>query len=118
MLAFTVAVVAGRGATEEVSAATGTIDALNVGACTTTNADEFEFGRLYSAEAARYQQEALEDLIEVESLYATYAHDPKTGAESPRAIIMDGDLITDQHHRQRPRPTGPGIDYFGGYQFR
>ena len=27
------------------------------------------------------------------SLYATYAHDPKTGAESPRAILMDGDLI-------------------------
>ena len=39
VLAFTVAVVAGSGVTNEVSAATGTIDALNVGACTTTNAD-------------------------------------------------------------------------------
>ena len=42
---------------------------------------------------AFYQQEELEDLIEVETLYATYAHDPKTGAESPRAIIEDGDLL-------------------------
>ena len=41
VLAFTVAVVAGSGVTNEVSAATGTIDALNVGACTTTNADAF-----------------------------------------------------------------------------
>ena len=40
VLAFTVAVVAGSGVTNEVSAATGTIDALNVGACTTTNADD------------------------------------------------------------------------------
>ena len=35
----------------------------------------------------------LGDLIEVDDLYATYAHDPKTGAESPRAIITDGDLL-------------------------
>ena len=43
VLAFAVAIVAGaRSASEEVSAATGTIDALNVGACTTTNADVFE----------------------------------------------------------------------------
>ena len=92
VLAFTVAVVAGRGATNEVSAATGTIDALNVGACTTTNADVFDLENCSQLDA-RYQQEALEDVIEVDSLYATYAHDPKTGAESPRAVIMDGDLI-------------------------
>ena len=92
VLAFTVAVVAGSGVTNEVSAATGTIDALNVGACTTTNADDFSLDNCTQKDAF-YQQEPLEDLIEVESLYATYAHDPKTGAESPRAIIMDGDLI-------------------------
>ncbi len=92
VLAFTVAVVAGRGATEEVSAATGTIDALNVGACTTTNADVFKLEDCSQLDA-RYHQEKLEDLIEVDSLYATYAHDPKTGAESPRAVIKDGDLI-------------------------
>ena len=42
---------------------------------------------------AFFAQEELEELIEVETLYATYAHDPKTGAESPRAIIEDGDLL-------------------------
>ena len=115
VLAFTVAVVAGSGVTNEVSAATGTIDALNVGACTTTNADVFEPRELFSAEGAFYQQEALEDVIEVESLYATYAHDPKTGAESPRAILTDGDLIRISITDKRPRPTGPGFDYVGGY---
>ena len=92
VLAFTVAVVAGSGVTKEVSAATGTIDALNVGACTTTNADDFSLDNCTQPKA-RYQQDPLEDLIEVDSLYATYAHDPKTGAESPRAIITDGDLL-------------------------
>ena len=49
VLAFTVAIVAGaRSATEEVSAATGTIDALNVGVCTTTNADVFSDRRLHT----------------------------------------------------------------------
>ena len=35
----------------------------------------------------------LEDLIEVDTLYATYAHDPSTAAEAPRAILTDGDLL-------------------------
>ena len=39
VLAFVVGVAVGtKGATDDVSAATGTIDALNVGTCTTTNA--------------------------------------------------------------------------------
>ena len=42
---------------------------------------------------AYYQQVPLDEMIEVDSLYATYAHDPKTGAENPRAILMDGDLL-------------------------
>ena len=32
-------------------------------------------------------------LIEVDTLYATYAHDPSTAAEAPRAILTDGDLL-------------------------
>ena len=100
VLAFTVAIVAGaRSATEEVSAATGTIDALNVGVCTTTNADVFglsDCGQLNAdgerEQKAFFQQGELDDLIEVESLYATYAHDPSTAAEAPRAILTDGDL--------------------------
>ena len=32
-------------------------------------------------------------MIEVDTLYATYAHDPSTAAEAPRAILTDGDLL-------------------------
>ena len=47
VLAFVVGVAVGtKGATDDVSAATGTIDALNVGVCATTNADVFELGQL------------------------------------------------------------------------
>ena len=105
VLAFAVAIVAGaRSASDDVSAATGTIDALNVGACTTTNADVFELANC-TQKTAFYQQTEIEDIIEVPSLYATYAHDPKTAAEAPRAIIQDGDLIrisvTDQDRDRR-----------------
>ena len=111
VLAFVVGVAVGtKGATDDVSAATGTIDALNVGVCATTNADVFDLedcGQLiksddpdYDAEnpdarvrTAFFQQGPLGDLIEVDTLYGTYAHDPITGAESPRAIIEDGDLL-------------------------
>lgn len=93
VLAFVVGVVVGtRGATDEVSAATGTIDALNVGACATNNADVFVLANC-TQKTAFYQQGELDDLIEVDTLYATYAHDPKTGAENPRAILKDSDLI-------------------------
>ena len=93
VLAFVVGVAVGtKGATDDVSAATGTIDALNVGVCATTNADVFSTDNC-SQPTAFYLQRELDDLIEVESLYATYAHDPITGAESPRAIIEDGDLL-------------------------
>ncbi len=105
VLAFAVAIVAGaRSASDEVSAATGTIDALNVGACTSTNADVFKLDNC-TQKMAFYQQAEIEDIIEVPSLYATYAHDPKTAAEAPRAIIQDGDLIrisvTDQDRDRR-----------------
>ena len=93
VLAFAVGVVAGaQNATNEVSAATGTIDALNVGACTTNNADAFSKSNCTQTKAF-YQQGELEDLIEVSSVYATYAHDPKTAAENPRAILEDSDLV-------------------------
>ena len=94
VLAFVVGVVVGtRGATDEVSAATGTIDALNMGTCTTTNADVFSFADDCNQPNAFFRQIPIEELIEVDTLYATYAHDPRTAAESPRAIIEDGDRI-------------------------
>ena len=104
VLAFTVAVVAGRGATEEVSAATGTIDAMNVGACTTTNGDALKLADCRIADGdgtaaaigntmAFFEAGELDEAIEVDELYATYAHDPKTAAEAPRGIIANADLI-------------------------
>ncbi len=99
VLAFTVAVVAGRGATEEVSAATGTIDAMNVGACTTTNGDALKIGDCKIGNdglgntTAFFEAGTLDEAIEVDELYATYAHDPKTAAEAPRGIIANADLI-------------------------
>lgn len=94
VLAFVVGVVVGtRGATDEVSAATGTIDALNMGTCTTTNADVFSFDDDCLQPTAFFQQNPIEDLIEVDTLYSTYAHDPRTAAESPRAILEDSDTI-------------------------
>ncbi len=105
VLAFAVAIVAGaQRASDDVSAATGTIDALNVGACTTTNADVLNEDHC-TQRNARYQGEQLGDAIEVDTLYATYSHDPTTGAEAPRAIIKDGDLlrisITDKDRDRR-----------------
>ncbi len=122
VLAFTVAVVAGRGATDEVSAATGTIDAMNVGACTTTNADvlkiaDCKIGVDGSAgdgnTKAFFEAEALSAAIEVDELYATYAHDPKTAAEAPRGIVANGDLIKisiKDTGRDRRDPVLIGID--------
>ena len=94
VLAFVVGVVVGaQNANDQVSAATGTIDALNVGACTTNNADVFNKDNHCSQLTAFYQQGELGDLIEVDTVYATYAHDPQTAAEAPRAILDDANLI-------------------------
>lgn len=109
VLAFTVAVVAGKGATQEVSAATGMINAMNVGACTTTDPDVLGISDCKIAADAEINgtDEAIDNTnaffeagelgeaikVKPDELYATYAHDPKTAAESPRAIIAHGDLI-------------------------
>ena len=93
VLAFAVAIVAGAtSANDEVSAATGTIDAMNVGACTTTNADVLGLAHC-TQKNAFFQQKAIKAAIEVDNLYATYAFDPKNGGQSPRAILEDSDLI-------------------------
>ena len=94
VLAFVVGVVVGaQNANHDVSAATGTIDAANLGTCTTTNADVFSFDDDCLQKNAFFQQNAIEELIEVDTLYATYAHDPRTAAEAPRAILEYSDLI-------------------------
>ncbi len=107
VLAFTVAIVADRSASDEVSAATGMIDAMNVGACTTTNGDALKLADCKIAADAMnngtdaaidntmafFEAGELDEAIEVDELYATYAHDPKTAAEAPRGIIANADLI-------------------------
>ena len=121
VLAFVVGVAVGtKGATDDVSAATGTIDALNVGVCATTNADVLDEAHC-TQRMARYQQDELDEAIEVDTLFATYSHDPNTGAEAPRAIIQDGDLIrisiTDKDRDRRDPvliPTGDATLASGG----
>ena len=81
-----------------VDAATGTIDALNVGTCLATDAALFEDdgcllakGRDTAMDGAAW--EVREEVTEVSDLYATYAYDPKTASNEPRVILQDSDLI-------------------------
>ena len=80
-----------------VDAATGTIDALNVGTCLTTDAALFEDEDcdLNGDDSGSGGQawEVREEVVEVSTLYATYAYDPKTASNEPRVILQDSDLI-------------------------
>ena len=73
-------------------AATGVIDALNVGTCLATSDDVFEDERCQLFNRSD-RWEIRDEVEEVSTLYATYAHDPKTGWDEPRAIIRDSDLL-------------------------
>ncbi len=75
-----------------VDAATGVIDALNVGTCLTTNADVFEDESCQLFDRSD-DWEIRDEIKEVSNLYATYAHDPKSGWDEPRAILRDADLL-------------------------
>ena len=77
---------------ERVDAATGVIDALNVGTCLATDDRVFEEESCHlSNRSAGW--EIRDEVEEVSTLYATYAHDPKTGWDEPRAILQDSDLL-------------------------
>ncbi len=79
-----------------VGAATGSIDALNVGTCLTTDATVFKGDCKTLANDATGTDndwEVRDKIGEVTTLYATYAHDPKTASYDPRAILTDSDLI-------------------------
>ena len=75
-----------------VNAATGVIDALNVGTCLATDADVFEDENCQLFDRSD-GWEIRDEIEEVSTLYATYAHDPKAGWDEPRAIIEDSDLL-------------------------
>ena len=81
-------------------AATGTIHALNVGTCLTTDLATFEnaYGETVRLPACGRQArsskwEVRGEVEEVSTLYATYAFDPKTASNEPRVIVQDADLI-------------------------
>ena len=74
-------------------AATGSIQALNVGTCLTTDATTFKGDcHLKGDGANKVKWEVRDKITEVSTLYATYAFDPKTD-DVPRIILQDSDLL-------------------------
>lgn len=79
-----------------VNAAAGSIDALNVGTCLTTDDTVFkgDCDMLSNDDTGTDNDwEVREKIAKVTTLYATYAHDPKTASDEPRAILTDSDLL-------------------------
>ncbi len=100
VLILAVAVVAVRaGSPDTVEAATGTIDVLNVGTCYATDDELFQASGdddvrdCDSGDGADYDVAGRDEVGEVATVYATYAHDPKTAPDSPRAVLTNADLI-------------------------
>ena len=93
VLILSVAVLAVRaGSPGAVDAATGTIDVLNVGTCYTTSADVFGVGDCDDGDGA-YEVADRDTITETGTVYATYAHDPKTAPDSPRAVLENSNLL-------------------------
>ena len=96
VLILAVAVVAVRaGSPGTVEAATGTINVINVGTCYTTDTDVFNAGDCDDGDAAEegYKVAERETAKKVDTVFATYAIDPKTSGEEPRAILINSDVI-------------------------
>ncbi len=101
VLILAVAVVAVRaGSTGTVEAATGTIDVLNVGTCYTTDTDVFAVGdcddgdgNAEGTDAEGYSVADRNAITKVDKVFATYAIDPKTSGDEPRAIAKNADII-------------------------
>ena len=81
----------------DISAATGVIDVLNVGMCTTTDDSVFKESDCDDGDSNSndYDVAGRDELNEVDRdmFYATYAYDPKTASDNPRAILQDTDLL-------------------------
>ena len=97
VLILAVTVVAVRaGSPGTVEAATGTIDVLNVGTCFATDSEVFGISDCNAgdgAEAGDYDVAGRDEVGEVGTVYATYAHDPKTAPDNPRAVLTNSNLI-------------------------
>lgn len=115
VLILAVAVVAVRaGSPGTVEAATGTIDVLNVGTCYTTNTDLFAVGdcddgdgNVEDEPTEGYNVAGRDAITKVDSVFATYAIDPKTSGNVPRAILMNSDVIKISiEDKKRDKRTG------------
>ena len=73
-------------------AATGTINALNVGTCYATDKDEFKKSDCRDGSGA-FDVAGRKDVAEAEALYATYAFDPRTTGGNARAVLLNSDLL-------------------------
>ena len=104
VLILAVAVVAVRaGSTGTVEAATGTIDVLNVGTCYATDTDVFKVGACNDGDVddnnadpeddSGYKVAGRTTITKADSVFATYAIDPKTSGDEPRAIAKNADVI-------------------------
>ena len=85
--------IATRDQLPDASADTGKINALNVGTCYASDEDEFRKSDCLHGENVAYDVAGRKDVTQTDMLYATYAVDPRTSAESPRAILYNADLI-------------------------
>ena len=102
-LAIAISYVANWSQSHDASAAAGKIDVLNVGTCYATSVSVFGEDECRDNTAddedAQYALDSgsgnsgLQNLKLTARPFATYAVDPKTSAEEPRAILMDADLV-------------------------
>ena len=87
--------------TPRADAATGTVHALNVGTCLATdseifkdeNGDPLKCGLNGPGAKSGVKWEVRKEIESVSTLYATYAFDPKTAGDEPRAVLTDSDLL-------------------------
>ncbi len=75
--------------------ATTTIDLLNVGMCVTTDDSVFKESDCDdgSGSDTTFTVGDRDEIVERETVYATYAHDPISASERPRAILQNSDLV-------------------------
>ena len=93
VLILAVAVVAVRaGSPGTVEAATGTIDVVNVGTCYTTDTEVFDVSACNDGEDD-YNVAERKTILETGSVFATYAHDPKTAPDDPRGVLENSNRI-------------------------
>lgn len=74
--------------------ATTTIDLLNVGMCVTTDDSVFKEADCNDGDTnTAFTVGDRDSIVERETVYATYAHDPISASEQPRAILVNSDLV-------------------------